>query len=114
MEIELDVQRREVGSKGNIRRHGILLAPLICIIVGHLISHHLKTNLGSSWVAVDIRGIKDSHAGWIAKVLAINITGGVIRQPMEIELFAGVRVMNINAIPLHIIDGIFDRPLGPI
>lgn len=110
--LELDVQRREVGAKGQTWRH-LLLARLVGeaeILSASLDGRHLLADDRAARVVLDDGGVVDGEAAGVA-VICAKIVARLVGEPVEVELLARVRVVNVDATTLKVVGRVLHRPL---
>jgi len=92
----------------------LLLALLICesqICLSLGCGSHLLTNLCSTWVVLDVRGIVYGKASRISVVGTVLGARGVIGKTVEVEFLTRIAVMDIDVTAVKIIDRVLNGPL---
>jgi hypothetical protein len=83
-----------------------LLAFLICksqILLSFWRTGHLLANCCSTWVVLNNRRVVDGEASRVSVVATVLVAGSVIGKAMEVELLAGIAVMDIDVTAVEIV-----------
>ncbi len=112
---ELDVERGHVGGEDEARGVALLLAPGVGALagaVGGLVVHKGRADDDLALGGVgDQVGLQGREAVGVAVVGAELGRLGVVEQAVEVELLGRIALVDVDAVPLHVIHAIFDRPL---